>query len=203
MKSATAKIRDLAQIRAGYQTRKAVKEIPSGSHFLIQIRDFNEDRTLLNTRDLARVEPGPINEQQVLREGDVLFLAKGARNFAVVASGLPKPVLASSYFFILRPGRRIDPGYLVWFLNLDTTKKLLSRQAGTSAHMPVVRREVLEDLELPLPDLETQRKVVELDRLMRRQQQLLSELAEARKVLFTQAAVRLANQTFSSESSHE
>lgn len=195
MKSEKAIIRDLAQIRAGYQTRKGVQDTPDGSHALLQIRDFNEERTKIDLKNLARVVPGQINEEQVLQDGDVIFLAKGAKNFSYVPKGLPEPALAASYFFILRPGRRVAPAYLAWFLNLESTKRLLSRYSSTLAHMPVVRRDVLESVEVPLPNLETQRKIVELAALTDEQQQLLTDLAEKQKILATAACLRAANQS--------
>ena len=203
MPSETAKIRDLAQIRAGYQTRKGVKTTPTGSHVLLQIRDFNEERTEIDMSDLARVVPGAINEEQILRDGDVIFLAKGAKNFSFVPVGLPEPALVASYFFILRPGRKVSPDFLAWFLNLESTKRLLSRLAGKGAHMPVVRRDILESLELPLPPLDTQQKVVELDRLMREQQALFTDLAEKQQTFITAACHQLATGAIRNESNHE
>jgi restriction endonuclease S subunit len=188
-------IKDLVQIRAGYQTRKEVKSTPSGTHSLLQIRDFNEERTEIDLKNITRIEPGQISEDQVLREGDVIFLSKGARNFSFAPSALPDPALAASYFFILRPARSIAPDYLAWFLNLETTKNLLRKYATHGAHMPVIRRDVLEDLEIPLPDLETQRKIVELAALAERQHRLLAELAAMKKLLATAACLRAANQS--------
>ena len=192
MPSETVPIRSLAQIRAGYQTRTGVENRPDGSHVMVQLRDFDEHRTVLTTQNLVRIEPGAINPVQVLMDGDVLFLAKGARNFAFVPSDLPRPALAASYFFILRPGPRILPSYLAWFLNLDSTKRVFSQFSGYSAHMPVVRRDVLEDVLVPLPSLNIQTKIIELDGLMRQQQELLGDLARQQKNLITEACIKLA-----------
>lgn len=189
-------IKNLAQIRAGYQSRKEVKATPDGSHALLQIRDFNEERTQIDMENLVRIEPGTINTDQVLRDGDVIFLSKGAKNFSFAAKGLPEPSLAASYFFILRPAKCLAPDYLAWFLNLDTTKNLLRKYATQGAHMPVVRRDVLEDLEIPLPDLGTQRKIVELAALTERQGRLIAALTEKQKT-FANAACLCAAQKYS------
>lgn len=195
MTSEIVPIRSLAQIRAGYQTRTGVETSPEGTHALVQLRDFDESRTSLDCGNLALIEPGAINPVQVLQEGDVLFLAKGAKNFAFAPIGLPKPSLAASYFFILRPDARILPPYLAWFLNLYSTKRLFSQFSGFSAHMPVVRRDVIEEILVPLPALETQTMIVELDALGRRQQDLLAELARAQHALHTAICKQLASQS--------
>jgi hypothetical protein len=188
-------IKELAQIRAGYQSRKEVKSTPNGSHALLQIRDFDEGRTQIDLENIARIEPGAINEDQVLRDGDVILLSKGAKNFSFAPSGLPKPALAASYFFILRPSRRICPDYLTWYLNLDTTKNVLRKYATQGAHMPVVRRDVLENLEIPVPNLATQRKIVELAALINRQGQLMAELTDKKKIFANAACLRAAKES--------
>lgn len=187
-------IRSLASIRAGYQTRSGVVEVVNGSHRLLQIRDFDENRTSVKLTDLTRIEPGAINPAQVLQDGDVLFLAKGSRNFAHALRGVPPLTLAASYFFILRPESTVLPEYLAWFLNLESSRRVFTQSTGHAAHMPVVRRDVVESLQIPLPALQRQQEVVELDRLMRRQQELLLDLASSQKTFFTEACVRLAHQ---------
>jgi hypothetical protein len=189
-----APLSSVAWIRAGYQSRSTVEESPDGSHALVQLRDFSADRGSLDVSGVARIQPGGINPEQILQEGDVLFLAKGLRNFAFVPELLPSPSLAASYFFIIRPERRILPHYLAWFLNLGSTKKRFSRLSGYSAHMPVVRRDVLEQTLIPLPDLATQQKIVALADLAVRQEKLLVELAEKKKALATAACLYAAGQ---------
>ena len=56
--------------------------------------------------------------------------------------------------------------------------------------MPVVRRSVLENLDVPLPPLETQKKIAELDALMRQEQQLIDKLVQKRKNLIAMACLK-------------
>ena len=182
----------LTRIRAGYQSRKAVRHDPGGSHALLQLRDFDDERREIAVERMARIVPGSIAKEQVLRDGDVVFLAKGARNFAFVPTGLPEPALVASYFFILRPCERIEAGYLAWYLNLESTRRLLSRYVGQGTHMPVVRREVLENLAVPVPPMTTQRGIIALAKLADEQGRLLGELAEKRRLLATGVCMRAA-----------
>ncbi len=192
MQAEKAKIRDLAQIRVGYQTRKGVQATPEGSHALLQIGNFNEARTAIDLEEIVRIVPGSINQDQILRDGDVIFLAKGAKNFSFVPKGLPSPALAASYFFILRPGHRIDSDYLAWFINLESTRQMLSRYVGQGARVPVVRREVLENVEVSLPDIQTQRTIVEIIALADEEQRLLADLAHKKQLLATATCLRAA-----------
>lgn len=193
--SARRRLATLASIRAGHQTREAVEPVAGGAYFFLQIRDFNPDRTELTTGEMVRIDAGSIRDDLLLQAGDVLFLAKGVRTFSYPLGELPGPTLAASYFFVLRPGQEAVPAYLAWFLNLDSTRRHLARHSGFGANVPVVRRDVLEELEVPLPDLATQHKIVALAALMARQQELQAELAEKQRLLYTAACVQAANQS--------
>ena len=189
------KIKEFAHLFVGYQTRKGVDAQPDGSHLLLQIRDFDDSRNRVDWAGLARISPTGADRESILRAGDVLFLAKGSRNFAyAIPDSLPTPLLAGSYFFILRSEPRIHAPYLSWFLNQETARRYFVRNATTGAHMPIVRREHLENLEIPIPSLETQQKIVALAELADRQEKLLAELAEKKKALATAACLHAAAQ---------
>ena len=193
MNKKSLQISDFATVGTGLLSRTGIEPTPEGSHFLLQIRDFRQDRQSFDKETVVRISPDNFRKEQELEPGDVLFLAKGANNFGFAVKDLPGPTLAASYFFVIHPRPEVVlPEYLAWVLNLDATKRDLSRYTGYSAHMPVVRRDVLESLRIPLPSLDIQRKIVELDCLMRRQQELLGDLAAKQKSLITKACTKLA-----------
>ena len=179
------KLADLADIRAGFLTREAVRNNPAGTYCLLQIRDIDRHRETVNMTDMIRISPETRSSLHPLQAGDVIFLAKGANNFAFAVPELPSPTLAASSFFILRPGSLILARYLVWFLNHESTRLLLSRLATTGAHMPIIRRDTLESLEIPLPPLAVQKTIAELDILRIQEHILLSDLAEKKEALIS------------------
>ena len=67
----------------------------------------------------------------------------------------------------------------------------LYRQSGRSVHMPVVKRGVLENIEVPLPELEIQKKIVQTVTLLEREQELLKKLAAKRKKLITEICLKV------------
>ncbi len=188
----THKLGDLADVRAGYLTREAVRNNPAGTHCLLQIRDFNRERTAVNAADMVRISPESRASVCPLQPGEVVFLAKGANNFAAVVSDLPAPTLAASYFFILRPVPAVLSGYLAWFLNHESTRALLTRLATTGAHMPIIRRDVLEAIEIPLPPITVQKAVADLDSLRLQEQALLSDLARKHQELISSVCMTTA-----------
>lgn len=181
--TARFKLLEIADIRSGYLTRTGVEPKGTGSHYLLQIRDFNPQRTVVHKDNFVRFTPEALASVQPIHDGDVVFLAKGVNNFAYAVSGLPAPTLAASYFFVLRPHTQLLPAYLAWFLNQRSTRRELSRFASSGVRMPVVRRAVLEKMEVPLPALAAQESIVELDKLMMQEQDMITELARKKRKL--------------------
>jgi len=177
------KLADVAEVRPGYLTRKPVKPRPDGTHRLLQLRDFNRDRSAIDVEALIRFTPDGSASVQPLQPDEVVFLARGAKNFAFVPAALPAPTFAASYFFVIRPRNEILPAYLAWHLNQPATLRALARSATSGAHMAVVRRADIENIMLLVPPVAVQRTIVELDRLRREEQELLQELACKRHAL--------------------
>lgn len=194
------KLGQLISIRTGYLLRTMVKEKPDGRYSLIQASDFDESRTALDPRKLTRFDPGELRKEQAIQPDEVLFLAKGIRNFAYRPGPLPHPTLAASYFHVLTPSPDILPDYLVWFLNHPRTALAFARIAGVGARMPVVKRSDLADLDVPLPPLADQRKIVDLHALVLREAKLLNQLREQRAMYIN--AVTLAIATTEKETRH-
>lgn len=191
-------IPQFASLRAGYQIRAKVENQPGASHRLIQIRDFNEDRSAYDRDNLFSIEPGgKVEQSQILRNGDVLFLSRGHHPFACALRDVPPRSLASPYFFIIRPRDpdRVLPAYIAWFLNLPQTLRQIRRQSTVGAHMPIVRREILESLRIPMPPPPMQGKIARVSELARRRKALLAELSEKQQLFATAVCAKAAHAT--------
>lgn len=186
----------LAEIRAGYQHRPKDELDENGEFLLIQQKDIHADRAGVSFSTTARISPERDASKQRLQEGDVLFMGKGRTPFGCAVIDLPEPAVASSAFFILRPDTtRILPGYLAWVLNREKTRHELLKAAGTGVAMPVIRRRELEEQAIPLPPLDTQRKIAELHRLMAEEKELMQELADQKSQLIRGACEQLIRKT--------
>lgn len=185
----------IAAIQQGLQFRKGLAEDPASDLRAIQIRDFDEQNELPAARQarLTRIERPATAARYVVQEGDVLFLARGQRNFAwAVLAPMPNTV-AVGYFFILRPDpNQVHPPYLAWFLNLDSTLATLRSTGAEGSHMPIIKRGAFERLEIPLPPLAAQRTVAELESLRRREARLMRRLETLRQRHFGAACFRAA-----------
>lgn len=184
----------LARIRMGatLRGRDATRPVPSGSVHLVRIGDISQDGTLLND-GFVRIEPNePVNEDLFLRQGDVLFPNRGTRTTALAYRlDLPR-TLAGAQFFILRPDvGRVLPEYLAWFLRTEEAARYFEgRRKGT--YVKIIQRSDLAEMEMPLPPMNVQQKIVEAANLAV-EERSLSERLTVRKWEFTKGMLLKAS----------
>ncbi len=188
-------IRNLTEIQLGYQFRSKPKGDEQGSVKLIQIKDILPNRSGISPKEALRFEPERDTTKQILQEGDVLFMGKGSAPFACTVSGLAGPTVAGGMFFILRPDtQRVLPDYLAWCLSRKETLRTLTIASGTGVAMPVIRRSELEQFSIPLPPLEIQQRIGELQRLSREEKNLMNELIAQKEILMRAVCNKLASE---------
>jgi restriction endonuclease S subunit len=177
-------IKDITNIQTGLFAK------PSGIGELVylQSKHFDEYGQLHSVLHPDLVAEG-ISEKHLLKEGDVLFAAKGTKNFATVFENHNEPSVASTSFFVLRPtDNKILPEYLSWFLNHPETQILIKDKARGTA-IPSIRKTVLEDLEISIPSIEKQRTVIQLSALVRKENELRMSILQQRKQLIQQQII--------------
>jgi len=180
-------LKEAAEIRSGYIARGRIVPRDDGSYLILQAKDVNSDQASYHSDALVRFSPALSGKDWFLKRGDILFMARGARNFSVLIAELPENVLAAACFFIIRVyDSGVLPAYLCWYLNQLPVERYLRRLSGRGVHMPVVRRSVLEGVDIPIPPQRTQRQVSEMNELLQKEQRLYRELAKKRRDMITQ-----------------
>jgi restriction endonuclease S subunit len=169
-------LKDIASIQTGL----FAKTIAKGEVVYLQSRHFDENGQLLSILhpDLKAVG---IAEKHLLKSGDVLFAAKGTKNYAAVYENHNEPAVASTSFFVIRlTDKKVLPEYLAWFLNHHSTQTLIKAQAiGTS--IASISKMVLDTLEISFPDIETQRTILHITQLRRKEISLKQEIESLRE----------------------
>jgi hypothetical protein len=201
-------LKELGDIQIGYQHREKVSPLnrtEDGTHRIVQIKDLDLDgkyrAEVLSAGGLAPyvwlkglswVTPKGDADRYQVKRGDVLFLSRGQRAFAIPVLESIENTIASYYFYILRPdNERVLPEYLAWFINQPSSQLYLeSHQVGS--HMKMVSKQAFEELEIAIPPLATQRVIVELERLRQKEEYTLDLLLKARKNLINSLAFKAA-----------
>jgi restriction endonuclease S subunit len=163
-------IHNLASVTCGLYTQSS----PDGSAIYLQANHFNDFGEMEDF-----IKPNLIlnrkNESHLLFPGDILFAAKGNKNFAASITNKMGPCVASSIFLVLRVNgtarKKLIPEFLVWFLNHPNTQSKLKSKAIGSA-LSSISKKVLEEMELELPDLHTQQCILIIDELRKKEKKL-------------------------------
>lgn len=164
-------IKDITNIQTGLFAKPAGK----GELVYLQSRHFDEHGQLHAVLHPDLPADG-IAEKHLLKDGDVLFAAKGTKNFAAVFENHNEPSVASTSFFVIRPtDSKVLPHYLAWFLNSHSTQTLLKGQAmGTS--IPSISKQVLENLEIWIPRMDIQRVILHITQLRNQEKSLKQKI---------------------------
>lgn len=169
-------IKDISNIQTGL----FAKPSGNGEVVYLQAKHFDEYGQPISTLhpDLMADD---ISEKHLLRNGDVLFAAKGTKNFAAVYENHNQPAVASTSFFVIRlTDRNVFPEYLAWFLNNHSTQILLKGQAiGTS--IASISKAVLEKLEIQIPSIKTQKAILQITILRKKEKTLKQEIEMLRE----------------------
>ncbi len=185
-------LREYAIIKTGYQ-RTRILEDSNGTHWLIEAKDLNGNDSLDQKR-MIRFTPERKPEQCIVKNGDILFKARGTNHFAHYIIKEYTNTLASDSFYLIRPNdNRLLPEYLAWWLNQTTAQRFFKSKAGTSL-MSFISINELGKLKLEIPPLKIQEQIITINSLLNKEQLLAKKLNDFRQNLVKAACVKAANE---------
>ena len=181
----------LCSIQMGYTTRGSHQPDEQGS-VVVQLRDAPIAGPL-RRGVLARLQLQGVDERYEVTEGDIIFRSRGEYPAAFyLGCEWQEPVIAVYPFMILRADRsKIIPEYLVWSINQVPARRYFERESQGTTIMAINKRS-LANLEIPVPSLETQTKIVELAMLQEREVDLLRKLADTKSKMTTALLIEKA-----------
>ena len=162
---------------------------PYGDVSYLQIKDLLSESP---EKTASKVTLSPKNERYILAKGDLLFVGKGT-TYLCKMFDLDIPAIASTTLYIIRlTSKDVLPDYLCWYLNQPSVMAVMkAQQVGTGT--PLIRKQVLEDFEIPVPEIDTQCQIVELAQLQTREKELYQALAEKHEQLTNQLIMNKLN----------
>ena len=177
------RIGNTCTILSGYTFRRKLLPAEQDGTLTLQLGDVSPDGHIDPGR-LTRVAFDDLPERYLVGRGDVIFRSRGEPNIAVALDDrFVEPVLAVLPLFVLRPKQDIIlPEYLAWAIDQPTSQRHFDRVArGTTMRM--VPRSGLEILEISVPPIETQRRIVAIDALAERERSLTILAANKRRAI--------------------
>jgi len=165
---------------ASIQTGVFAKPIQKGEIVYFQAKHFDGNGELIEVL-YPDLNADNKTNKHLLKKGDVLFAAKGTKNFAAWYEDDEIPAVASTSFFVIRLiDKNVLSGYLTWFLNHPSTQILLKGHArGTS--IASISKAVLSELKIPIPDIRKQQLILNIYKLRNKEKKLKQQIETLRE----------------------
>lgn len=182
----------LVTVRSGYPFRGSIEESDEGDVMVVQMKDVDVGEGV-NWPGAARTSLAGRKGPDWLRGGDVLFVFKGARFYAVCIDEPPSQAVCSPHFFHLQVAASgpLLPAFLAWQINQPPFQRQLQQTAEGTSQLSI-RRPALEALMLGVPPLADQHRIVELAELARQERRALHQLIHNRERQLQALAEHLA-----------
>ncbi|MBW7868281.1 MAG: restriction endonuclease subunit S [Brumimicrobium sp.] len=178
------KLNKIARIRSGAY----IKPEQSGDYLYLQIKHFI-DGTLDRENLFLDIKKENVSESHVLTPREVIFAAKGDYNFAFVyTEDLPPAVASTSFFVLTLKNENVLPEYLAWFINRpDSIGKMTALNNGKM--MISISKQILGDLEIDIPTIEIQRKIVAIASLRKKENKIRTKIEMLRDKMIEQQLI--------------
>lgn len=174
------RLKNLSTIDPGYPFRGRIDSGTEEDVSVVQIKNVDAE-TGVDWENLARTRLTGRREPDLLRKDDILFIAQGMRNIAACVDEIAVDAVCSPHFFMIRLkcGVPLLPAFLAWQINQTPAQRYLSVSA-TGSHITGIRRQVLENLPVSVPDMKKQEKIVAFHEMVVREKKLLLDMIENR-----------------------
>ena len=188
------RLSDIATISAGHSFRGKLPELIGSGIYAVQLKDVSQAgvnwKSCIETEITGKATP------KFLEPNDILFIARGNKNFAVLVdkTATQQKTVASPHFYLIKVDtKKVEPEFLAWLLNQQHSQRYFQRESEGSLAKSI-RRNVLENTTITLPSLEKQQQVVRLVTTISKEQDTLQQLIDNGKQTMTAIANQLLNE---------
>ncbi|RLJ03698.1 MAG: hypothetical protein DRP08_03220 [Candidatus Aenigmatarchaeota archaeon] len=189
-----ARLSEIVEIKSGYLFKSRIVNDPYGQVRVIQLKDIDDNGAIYMNK-LLTVSDKEVKGADFLRKGDIIFKSKSARYTAAVFNDDSNNAIITVHFFLLRlKTDQILPAYLAWYINQKPAQRYFKTKAG-GTRIPIVTKKILEELEVSIPSLPTQEKIVAVNNLFMEEKKLLTELREKRQILVNTSLLNVINRS--------
>ena len=182
------KLGDCTSIRTGlvFSRKEALPNESNRRYRALNLRNVTAEGQILLSDVEDYYASDALKKEYFTRVGDVL-LRLSAPYTAILITEEETDLLIPAHFAIIRTVKTLDPQYLHWWLTKN--KKRFYKMASGGTMMGTISSGYVADMAFELPPIERQRQIAKLLELAKREQKLLSMLAEKKKQL-TDAALK-------------
>lgn len=172
-------LKEITDIRSGHLFRTQIRFDVNGDKLVIRPTDMDNATSRINYENLERISED-VSKDAILSEHDVIVKAKGNNNKASYVSISRYKMVPTNHFIIIRINNdKIFPKYLAWFLNRGPAQSYFRMMTGGTSTQNL-KIETLGNLKISIPQLEIQKKIVDVHELLEKEQYLLDRISVKR-----------------------
>ncbi|MBN2693295.1 restriction endonuclease subunit S [bacterium] len=180
------KLGDIAEIKTGVvlDRKKASKSEESKFYYsVVSLKSFNEYAIYNNHFADEFISNEQIKEDFQVKEGDILLRLREP-NFAVFIDKKYENLIYSSLIVrIMLSDINFDSHFLAYFLNSKIVKKQLSQGAIVGTTIPMIKVTDVNEIKIPVINLDKQKKIVEYLKLAHKETELLKTVVVEKEKL--------------------
>lgn len=174
----TIKLSDIAEIKTGLVLSRKKADISKISKFyysVVSLKSFNEDAIYDDTFADEFISNEQIKEDYQAKQGDILLRLREP-NFAVYIDKEYENLIYPSLMVRVKiQDTRLDPHFIAHYLNSTIVRRALSTElSGTT--IPMIKVADVNEIKIPLINLDKQKKIVEYLKLAHQENELLQNL---------------------------
>lgn len=183
------RLEEIASITTGVYE----KVHPSGDTLYLQGKHFDEYGKVREDMVMhPELQADERLEKHLLRDGDILLIAKGENNRACLYQKEIGQAVASSTFFVIRlTERRLLPKFLQWYFNTYYMRELFSG-LSRGTQISSLSKKTLSEIEVQVPPLNKQQEILEIQRLWEKEKSLTMDILNLKDAWYQKL---LLNQT--------
>jgi len=172
-------------ISSGFSFRGKIHQSSNGEIRVIQLKDFIDDYTAIGN-ECYLISADKIKRKYYLGKNDILFVAKGTNNYALVFKPIDDvPTIASSALFVIKVNQKVaDPQYVAWYIN-QTPVQNYFKTNETGTYVTSINKTTVENIPIKLPSLSLQKQIARLAQLHKQEKQLTTKITNLKESLIT------------------
>lgn len=176
-------LKDCADIFTGLTVRGRVENDPSGECLLIQYMNVHPEKGI-DFSTCHKIKTALVPSHQVLQKGDILLVAKGGKTFAYIFNEDITAAAVSVFLIIRVTTKSVLAPWLALFLNHGSGSQQLEKKKEGTAVLNLNKSEV-DNLELNVPDVMHQQRVIAIMGLWEREKQLTMQMIEKKNKFYS------------------
>jgi len=177
------KLSDIAEIKTGLVLNRKKADVSKPSKFyysVVSLKSFNENAIYDNTFADEFISNEQIKEDYQVKKGDILLRLREP-NFAVYIDKEHENLVYPSLIVRVKlQDSRFDPHFIAHYLNSTIVRRALSTElSGTT--IPMINVANVNGIEIPLINIDKQKKIVEYLKLAHQENELLQNIIKQKQ----------------------